>query len=217
MRSWHAPGFARDGLSVDLHHVRLVYDGTVDADAPAPHVVEVDGTTAAAAWLPLADVVAGRVPLATLARQELADYAVARVQRVSAKALVRRGDDVLLARISPRGAHPGTWTLPGGGIEHGEPPAAAVAREVREECGLSCEVGAVLAVTDAHFSGTAPSGRDEDFHAVQVVYAVTVAPDAEPGVVELGGTTDAVAWVPVADVLSGSLPVEPVVLTALTT
>ena len=39
-------------------------------------------------------------------------------------------------RISARGFHTGSWTLPGGGVDHGEAPRTAVVREVREECGV---------------------------------------------------------------------------------
>ena len=63
----------------------------------------------------------------------------------------------------------------------------------------------LLGVHDVHFSGTAPSGRHEDYHGVHLVFAATVAPDAEPRVVEVGGTTDAVAWVPVADIEAGAM------------
>jgi hypothetical protein len=70
-------------------------------------------------------------------------------------------------------------------------------------------------VHDSHFSGTAPNGRWEDFHGVHLVFAATVNPAAEPRVVESGGTTDAVAWVPVADVASGSVPVLDLVTHAL--
>ena len=84
-------------------------------------------------------------------------------------------------------------------------PVAALAREVAEECGVACEVGDLLGVHDTHFSGTAPSGRVEDYHGVHLVFAATVPDDAEPRVVEVDGTTDAVAWVEVADIESGAV------------
>ncbi len=121
---------------------------------------------------------------------------------------------MLLTRLSARAAHPGRWTLPGGGVDHGERPAAALAREVEEECGLACEVGDLLDVHDTHFSGQAPSGRIEDYHGVHLLFSATVA-DAEPRVIEVDGTTDAVAWVPVADIESGSVDVLAVVTHAL--
>ena len=82
---------------------------------------------------------------------------------------------------------------------------------------MPCEVGELLDVHDWHFSGTAPSGRWEDFHGVHLVFAATVGTDAEPQVAETGGTTDAVAWVPVADVESGAVDVLDLVTHALET
>jgi 8-oxo-dGTP diphosphatase len=212
--SVHLPRTSRDGVLVDAHAIRIVYDAWVAPDAPAPRVVEVDGSTAEAAWKPLADVLAGAVPVTALVVDALAQHGPFRLQRVAAYALARRGDEVLLTRLSPKAAHPGSWTLPGGGIEHGERPAAALAREVEEECGLSCEVGELLAVHDTHFSGQAPSGRIEDYHGVHLIFAATVG-EGEPTVAEADGTTDAVAWVPVADVESGSMAVLELVRHAL--
>ena len=94
-------------------------------------------------------------------------------------------------------------------------PRDAVTREVREECGIDCEVGDLLDVHDIHFEGTAPSGRFEDFHGVHLVFRGNVPDRAEPRVVETDGTTDAVAWVPVADVESGAVRVLGVVTAAL--
>ena len=90
-----------------------------------------------------------------------------------------------------------------------------MAREVREETGLAAVVGDLLDVHDLHFSGTAPDGRHEDFHGVHLVFAATVDDDAEPRVTEQDGTTDAVAWVPLADVESGAVKVLDVVTHAL--
>jgi 8-oxo-dGTP diphosphatase len=213
--SAHLPRASRDGVLTDFHALRIVYDAWVPADAPSPRVVEVGGSTVEAAWHPVSAVESGAVPVVATVTEALADHRPFRLQRVAAYALLRRDDRVLLTRLSGRAAHPGAWTLPGGGLDHGEAPVAALAREVAEECGVACEVGDLLGVHDAHFSGTAPSGRWEDYHGVHLVFAATVPDDAEARVVEVGGTTDAVAWVPVRDVESGSVPVLDVVTYAL--
>ena len=215
--SAHLPTAWRAGSRVDAHALRIVFDGWVPRDAPAPRVLEVDGSTVEAAWKPLSGVLDGSVPVVPLVHEALADHHPFRLQRIAAYALIVRDRRILLTRISPRGHHAGEWTLPGGGIDHGEPPAEALAREVREECGVACEVGALLDVHDLHFAGTAPSGRHEDYHGIHLIFAGTVAADAEPEVVEVDGTTDAVGWVPLADVRSGTVPVTDVVLAALRT
>ena len=214
--SAHLPGVWRDGRRVDAHALRIVYEGWVPTDAPEPHVVEVGGSTMAAAWHPVEAVLDGRVPAAPMVLEALADHRPFRHQRLGAYALVRRGDDVLLVQISARGFHTGSWSLPGGGVDHGESPRTAVLRELREECGVDGTVGELVAVHDEHFSGTAPSGRYEDFHSVALAFEVTLADGAEPTLAEVDGTTGAVAWVPVADVTSGALPVLDLVREALT-
>ena len=216
--SSHQTNTWRQGRRADAHALRIVYDGWVPVDSPEPRVVEVDGSTMDAAWLPVAGVLDGTVPVVGLVTEVLAEHRPFRMQRLAAYALVVRdgadGAEVLLTRNSARGPHPGQWTLPGGGIDHGEDPRRTVVREVREETGLDCTPGQVLDVTSTHFEGTAPSGRREDFHALQVVYAAEVA-GAEPAVQEVGGTTDAAAWVPVAALGAEPYPVRELVRTAL--
>jgi ADP-ribose pyrophosphatase YjhB (NUDIX family) len=213
--SAHLPGVWRQGRRVDAHALRIVYDGWVPLDSPEPRVVEVDGSTIDAAWHPINDVLNGKTPAVPLVLEALADHLPHRKQRVAAYALIIRDDRVLLTRISERGYHSGSWTLPGGGINHGESPRAALEREVQEECGVPCEVGALLDVHDAHFEGMAPSGRNEDFHAVHLLFEATVPEDVEPRVVEADGTTDAVAWIQLAEVEAGEVPVLDVVRHAL--
>ena len=204
----------RESTPTEMHSVRLVYDAWVAADAPEPKVVEVDGSTIDARWLPVAEVEAGTVPTVPMVREALARHRPATMQRLAAYALVRRDDALLLTRNSPRGPRPGQWTLPGGGVGHGETPAFAVAREVHEETGLAATVGPLLGVHDEHFTGTAPHGREEDFHGVHLVFAAAVEPGV-PSVQETDGTTDDVAWVSLTDVVSGAVRVSTLVTAAL--
>lgn len=65
--------------------------------------------------------------------------------RVVAEAVIERQGYLLLVKPS-RGFNEGLWTLPGGFVSYGESPAESVAREVREEVGVDCEIGACLGV-----------------------------------------------------------------------
>jgi 8-oxo-dGTP diphosphatase len=202
--------------ATDMHSVRMVFEGWAPLDSPEPRVVEENGSTVDARWVPLAAVLDGSWPVVSWVRAAIEEHEATRVQRLAVKALVRRGDAILLARLSRFAVETGQWTLPGGGVDHGERPAAALVREMAEETGLVAEVGALLAVHDLHLTGTAPNGRHEDFHAVNLIFAVTVAEDAEPRVTETDGTTDAVAWIALADISSGVAEVTDVVRYALT-
>jgi 8-oxo-dGTP diphosphatase len=217
--SFHQRDTWRHGRRADAHALRIVYDGWVAVDSPEPHVVEVDGSTMDAAWKPVTAVLDGKVPVVSLVTEVLGEHQPFQMQRVAAYAMALRdgacGREVLLTRNSARGPHPGAWTLPGGGIDHGEEPRETVVREVHEETGLACTPGDVLDVGSVHFEGTAPSGRREDFHALQIVFDATVS-GGEPVVLEEGGTTDATEWVPLAELDDGSREVRDIVLRALT-
>ena len=119
-----------------------------------------------------------------------------RFLRVSAYAVcVDDARRILLCRIAPGATREsdGRWTLPGGGLEHGEHPRAAVLRELTEESGLSGDVSELLDVasSDAVF----PPWRDlpaTHFHAIQIIYRVTITGGTlRP---EVGGSTDECRW-----------------------
>jgi len=204
----------------DMHSVRMVFEGWAPVDSPEPRVVEEEGSTVDARWVPLAAVLDGSWPVVPWVRAAIDEHVAHRVQRLAVKALVRRGpeDDpeILLARLSRYAVEAGHWTLPGGGVDHGERPAAALVREMHEETGLVAEVGRLVGVHDLHLTGTAPNGRHEDFHAVNLIFAVSVPQDAVPQVLETGGTTDDVAWIRVSEIVSGMVEVTEVVRYALT-
>ena len=122
-----------------------------------------------------------------------------RRQRIAAYALLRRGtDELLLTRLAPHVAFKG-WTLPGGGVDHGEHPRDALRREVLEESGLHAEPGRILDVYSHHYTGPRPDGLVEDYHAIGLIFEAEVLPrswDTEPHVTDVGGSTDHVAWIP---------------------
>jgi ADP-ribose pyrophosphatase YjhB (NUDIX family) len=119
-----------------------------------------------------------------------------RVTRVAAYAVcVDEARRILLCRLA-QGAtrdRDGWWTLPGGGIEHGEHPRDGVLRELAEETGLTGEVVELLEVDSwtrvlPAWGSTAAS----DFHAVGILYQVRVTGGMlRP---EVGGTTDEAQW-----------------------
>ncbi len=59
--------------------------------------------------------------------------------------VVERGNRVLITRRPPEGLLGGLWEFPGGKIEDGETPEAAVTREIKEEAGLDIEVTSFVA------------------------------------------------------------------------
>lgn len=63
------------------------------------------------------------------------------LRRVAAYAVCTdAADRVLLVRESARSGTPGVWTLPGGGVLHGEHPESTVAREAADEAGVTVGV-----------------------------------------------------------------------------
>ena len=132
--------------------------------------------------------------------------ALPKLQRVAAYALILRDDQILLTRLARKVSADEKWHLPGGGLDHGEDPRDALVREIREETGLEAEVGDTAHVYSAHLPSMWRQGRRWDYQALRIVYDAWVPADApEPRVVEVDGSTVAVAWHPVADVLAGRL------------
>ena len=103
---------------------------------------------------------------------------------------------MLLCRIAPGYPEGGKWTLPGGGVDHGEHPDAGLVRELVEETGLVAHVGAVASIESGFIPR--PVSRPGPLHWIAILYHA----DVEPGELrqEVGGSTEVCAWVELADV-----------------
>ncbi|MGC6497804.1 MAG: (deoxy)nucleoside triphosphate pyrophosphohydrolase [Candidatus Puniceispirillaceae bacterium] len=82
---------------------------------------------------------------------------------VSAVALVDRDGRVLLAQRPPGRSMAGLWEFPGGKIESGETPEAALIRELDEELGIDTAESCLAPLTFASH------GYDE-FHLLMMVF-----------------------------------------------
>ena len=115
---------------------------------------------------------------------------------IIARGLVVRDAALLLCRSVPAGYR----YLPGGHVEPGEPAAAALQRELREETGVSTAAGRLVLVTEELFvqSGRARHELNLVFHVEHTPLPAAV-PSREPQI--------AFDWIPWREIgVSGMLP-----------
>jgi 8-oxo-dGTP diphosphatase len=142
---------------------------------------------------------------------------------VAAVALIDQDKRILLAKRPPSKAMAGLWEFPGGKVEVGELPEAALIRELHEELGVdvcaSClqqaafvshlytneplkeEPGCGCPVDNAHFVPARELGLKEEFHLLMLLYACRKwknAPHAKEG--------QELVWKTLADMRSLPMP-----------
>ncbi|MFI6469244.1 NUDIX hydrolase [Streptomyces sp. NPDC050516] len=105
--------------------------------------------------------------------------------------------EVLLARWV---AGDGTkrWTLPGGGMDHGEDPLDTVVRELDEETGYAVEPVRLLGIDLINRRYPRKLGRFADFQGLRIVYEARITGGELRH--ETNGSTDLAAWHPLAEV-----------------
>ncbi|GGL55572.1 8-oxo-dGTP diphosphatase MutT [Wenxinia marina] len=87
-----------------------------------------------------------------------------KVVLVSAVALIDPDGRVLLAQRPEGKSMAGLWEFPGGKVEPGETPEAALIRELREELGIDTEESCLAPLTFASHSY-------DDFHLLMPLFA----------------------------------------------
>ncbi|MFJ3100133.1 NUDIX hydrolase [Streptomyces sp. NPDC086835] len=113
--------------------------------------------------------------------------------RVAAYAVCIRDGQVLLARwVARDGAK--KWTLPGGGMDHGEDPLDTVVREVGEETGYIAEMTTLLGLDSVRRRYPRKLGAFADFQGLRIVYEGRITGGELRN--ETGGSTDLAAWHP---------------------
>ncbi|MFD3932243.1 NUDIX hydrolase [Streptomyces sp. NPDC058614] len=118
--------------------------------------------------------------------------------RVAAYAICVRDGELLLARGRDDDGTP-EWTLPGGGMDHGEDPFDTVVREVEEETGYVFEATGLLGVHSFRLAVPRRLGVTADHHALRLVYeGRIVGGELRP---EVNGSTDFAAWHPLDAVI----------------
>jgi 8-oxo-dGTP diphosphatase len=120
------------------------------------------------------------------------EQVVVQQTRVGAYVVCVRDGSLLLVRFS----RSGTWTLPGGGLDHGERPEDGAVREVEEETGLQIALGPVIGVDSTRWDRSS-DGSPIDMHALRILYTAEVVGGSLRD--EIGGSTDRAEWVPLAD------------------
>ena len=95
-------------------------------------------------------------------------------------AVIRRGGGIMLCQRRPGAHNPLKWEFPGGKIEAGESPEAALARELMEELDIRVDVGRIL---------DAVCHRYADRDVLVLFYDCRIA-EGEPRTVDC----NAVAW-----------------------
>ncbi|PHQ98512.1 MAG: 8-oxo-dGTP diphosphatase MutT [Marinosulfonomonas sp.] len=104
---------------------------------------------------------------------------------VSAVALIDRDGRILLAQRPVGKSMAGLWEFPGGKVESGETPEAALIRELHEELGINTWSSCLAPLTFA-------SHAYEDFHLLMPLFACR----KWEGIAK-GQEDQSLAWVPV--------------------
>ena len=113
---------------------------------------------------------------------------------VVAAALIDAAGRILLQQRAPGRAMAGLWEFPGGKVEEGELPEAALIRELAEELGIEVDAGALV---PACFASAPVGGR----HMILLLY-IARAWHGEPRPLD----ASALKWLRPAEMVAAEMP-----------
>jgi 8-oxo-dGTP diphosphatase len=116
--------------------------------------------------------------------------------RLAAYAVCIEDEKALFARYTPATGED-HWTLPGGGVEHGEDPFDTVIREVAEETGHEAVVERMLGV-DSRVIPAAEARAGIEHQNIGVFYRVRITGGTLRA--EIDGDVAESVWTPIAEV-----------------
>lgn len=84
-------------------------------------------------------------------------------RRIGVRAIIwHEGKLLAVQHASKNSNSKGSWVIPGGGLDPGEPLEAGLQREIREELGITAKVGRLLMIQQFH-SGRADCNEELEF------------------------------------------------------
>lgn len=111
---------------------------------------------------------------------------------------IRDGDGrVLLHRRPPHKQHGGLWEFPGGKVEEGELPRAALVRELAEELGIVCDP------VSMHCAGFADEEAASNAPAIVILLYTVVSWTGQPSALESGAE---IGWFAADEIASLDMP-----------
>lgn len=117
--------------------------------------------------------------------------------RVAAYAVCVRDGEILLARWVAKDGRK-RWTLPGGGMDHGEEPVETVVREVEEETGYVAEPTVLLGIDSIRRDRLRRLGGPGDWQGLRIIFEARITGGELRH--ETDGSTDLAAWHPLDSV-----------------
>jgi ADP-ribose pyrophosphatase YjhB (NUDIX family) len=130
------------------------------------------------------------------------------VVRTIAVGVIRRRDELLLMAVRDDAGDIKGWRPLGGSIEFGERAAEALKREFVEELGAVIAEPTLLTVIENLYSHHDATGHEIVF-VFEAAFAVDAAYGVEHSAFDDGGVRIDVAWVPLAEFMSGQAKLFP--------